>query len=148
VLRDPTYRQYLSGARKNHQPVSQQGKRPTIDGSFHESLCGRFAETRIQQRRIRTLATVAILRNLPWFGDPITNGEIDHLQEAMRRPSTDSAVTFDLCLCEPHLNGQISLEDALRHATSENNLRLRIQLEGAAPKDRQENGSTLHTVEF
>ena len=91
---------------------------------------------------------VEVLRNLPWFRDLISKGEIDHLQEAMERPSTDGVVTFDQSLYELHQNGQISLEDALRNATSENNLRLRIQLEGTAAKDRQEIGSTLHTVEF
>ena len=94
------------------------------------------------------VAAVEILRNLPWFRDLITKGEIDHLQEAMERSSTDGVVTFDQSLYELHQNGQISLEEALRHATSENNLRLRIQLEGNEAKDRQEIGSTLHKVEF
>ena len=94
------------------------------------------------------VVAVEIMRNLPWFRDLITKGEIDHLQEAMERSSTDGVVTFDQSLYELHQNGQISLEDALRHATSENNLRLRIQLEGNTAKDRQEIGSTLHTVEF
>ena len=85
---------------------------------------------------------------MSWFRDLISTGEIDHLQEAMERPSTDGVVTFDRSLFELHQNGQIAQEGALRIATSENNLRLRIQLEGTAAKDRQEIGSTLHTVEF
>ena len=66
----------------------------------------------------------------------------------MEHVLTGGVVTFDQSLYELHQNGQISLEDALRNATSENNLRLRIQLEGTTAKDRQEIGSTLHKVEF
>jgi twitching motility protein PilU len=42
----------------------------------------------------------------------------------------------------------ISYEDATRSADSENNLRLRIKLEGKAAKGQKDLGSTFEQVEF
>ena len=42
----------------------------------------------------------------------------------------------------------ISYEDAMRSADSENNLRLRIKLEGKAAKGQKDLGSTFEQVEF
>ena len=42
----------------------------------------------------------------------------------------------------------ISYENAMRSADSENNLRLRIKLEGKAAKGQKDLGSTFDQVEF
>ncbi len=42
----------------------------------------------------------------------------------------------------------ISYENAMRSADSENNLRLRIKLEGKAAKGQKDLGSTFEQVEF
>ena len=73
---------------------------------------------------------------MPWFRDIITKGYINRLQEAMKHLSTDGVVTLDQSLCELHQDGQIPPENALRKATSDNNLCIRIQLEGATAKER------------
>jgi twitching motility protein PilU len=44
--------------------------------------------------------------------------------------------------------GLISYEDTMRSADSENNLRLRIKLEGKAAKGQKDLGSTFEQVEF
>ena len=57
-------------------------------------------------------------------------------------------LTFDQSLFELHQKGLISSEDALRNATSANNLRLKIELEGKEAKSRKDLGSTFSDVQL
>ncbi|MDP6135299.1 uncharacterized protein METZ01_LOCUS119921 [marine metagenome] len=94
------------------------------------------------------VAAVEVLLSSPLIRDLIQKGEVDQLYETMERSSEDGMLTFDESLFQLHQKGLISTEDALRNATSANNLRLKIELEGKEAKDRKELGSTFSDVQL
>jgi len=94
------------------------------------------------------VAAVEILLSSPLIRDLIQKGEVDQLNETMERSSEDGMLTFDQSLFELHQKGLISSEDALRNATSANNLRLKIELEGKEAKSRKDLGSTFSDVQL
>jgi twitching motility protein PilU len=66
----------------------------------------------------------------PRIKDLIKKGETDALKEAMEQGVQEGCQTFDLVLFEYYRAGRISLDQALTHADSANNLRLKIKLAG------------------
>ncbi|ENY72301.1 PilT/PilU family type 4a pilus ATPase [Aeromonas diversa] len=75
-------------------------------------------------------AAFEILFNTPLIGDIIRKGEVDRLKEVMGRSRELGMVTFDQSLFDLYVAGQISMETALAHADSVNDLRLMIKLKG------------------
>jgi twitching motility protein PilU len=71
---------------------------------------------------------VEILLGTPLVQDYIRQGEIHKLKEVMRESNLLGMKTFDQNLVELYHGGEISYEDALRHADSANEVRLRIKL--------------------
>ncbi len=71
---------------------------------------------------------VEILLGTPLVQDYIRQGEIHKLKEIMKESSLLGMRTFDQSLVELYQAGEISYEDALRHADSTNEVRLRIKL--------------------
>jgi twitching motility protein PilU len=89
----------------------------------------------ISQRLIRSLdgkrvAALEILMDTPRVKDLIKRGEVDILKEAMEQAVQEGSQTFDQALFTLYKDGAISLEQALVHADSANNLRLKIKLAG------------------
>lgn len=76
----------------------------------------------------RTLA-VEILLGTPLVSDIIKRGEISALKDIMQRSENLGMQTFETSLHTLYKAGAITLEEALRNADSENNLRLKISLE-------------------
>jgi twitching motility protein PilU len=64
----------------------------------------------------------------PLVQDYIREGEIHKLKEVMKESTNLGMRTFDQSLVELYHAGEISYEDALRHADSANEVRLRIKL--------------------
>jgi len=60
----------------------------------------------------------------------IKRGEIDTLKEAMEQGIQEGCLTFDHSLFLLYKEGKIGLDQALIHADSANNLRLKVKLEG------------------
>lgn len=88
----------------------------------------------VSQRLIPTLdgkrvAAFEILLNSPLVSDLILKGEIHKIKEIMERSENVGMQTFDGALYKLYKAGSISYEEALRNADSQNNLRLRIDLE-------------------
>lgn len=88
----------------------------------------------VSQRLIPTLdgkrcAAIEILLGSPLISDLIHKGEIGRLKEIMEKSENLGMQTFDGALYKLYKQGKISLEEALRNADSQNNLRLRISLE-------------------
>jgi twitching motility protein PilU len=88
----------------------------------------------ISQRLIPTLdgkrtAAVEILLGTPMISDLILKGEIGLIKDIMAKSETVGMQTFDGALYKLYKQGKISLDDALRNADSQNNLRLRISLD-------------------
>ncbi|MDR2876462.1 MAG: PilT/PilU family type 4a pilus ATPase [Chromatiales bacterium] len=88
----------------------------------------------VSQRLIPTLdgkrvAAFEILINSPLISDLILKGDIHKIKEIMERSENVGMQTFDGSLYRLYKAGRISYEEALRNADSQNNLRLRIDLE-------------------
>jgi len=69
-----------------------------------------------------------ILLGTPLVQDYIRDGEIHKLKDVMKESTNLGMRTFDQSLVELYHAGEISYEDALRHADSANEVRLRIKL--------------------
>ncbi len=88
----------------------------------------------VSQRLIPTLegkriAAFEILLGTPLINDLVLKGEIHKIKEVMERSENLGMQTFDGALYKLYKSGRISYEEALRNADSQNNLRLRIDLE-------------------
>jgi len=69
-----------------------------------------------------------ILLGTPLVQDYIRDGEVHKLKEVMKESTNLGMKTFDQSLFELYTAGEISYEDALRHADSTNEVRLKIKL--------------------
>jgi len=69
-----------------------------------------------------------ILLGTPLVQDYIRDGEIHKLKEVMKESTNLGMRTFDQALFELYQAGEISYEDALRYADSQNEVRLKIKL--------------------
>ena len=78
------------------------------------------------------VAAVEVMLNSPLVSDLIFKGEVHELKSVMARSREIGMQTFDQSLFDLHEADLISYEDALRHADSVNDVRLRIKLEGKA----------------
>ena len=88
----------------------------------------------ISQRLVRKegggrKAAVEIMLNSPLISDLIFKGEVSGIKEVMTRSREQGMQTFDQHLFDLYEAGDISYEEALRNADSQNELRLRIKLE-------------------
>jgi twitching motility protein PilU len=73
-------------------------------------------------------AAIEILINSPLMSQLIRNGEVHKMKDLMKESVNQGMKTFDQALFELYQAGEISYEDALRHADSSNEVRLRIKL--------------------
>ena len=69
-----------------------------------------------------------IMLGTPLVQDYIRDGEIHKLKEVMKESTNLGMKTFDQALFELYQAGEISYEDALRYADSQNEVRLKIKL--------------------
>ena len=69
-----------------------------------------------------------ILLGTPLVQDYIRQGDVHKLKDVMKESTNLGMRTFDQSLFELYQAGEISYEDALRHADSANEVRLRIKL--------------------
>ena len=88
----------------------------------------------ISQRLIPTIdgkriVAIEILLGTPLICDLILKGEMHKIKEVMQKSENIGMQTFDAALYHIYKAGHITLEEALRNADSQNNLRLRISLE-------------------
>ncbi len=71
---------------------------------------------------------IEILLGTPLVQDYIRQGDIHKIKDVMKESTNLGMRTFDQSLVELYHAGEISYEDALRHADSSNEVRLRIKL--------------------
>ena len=69
-----------------------------------------------------------VLIGTPLMSDYIRDGEIHKLKELMKESTELGMQTFDQALFALYQDGEISYEDALRYADSQNEVRLKIKL--------------------
>jgi twitching motility protein PilU len=106
----------------------------------------------ISQRLIPTVdgkrcLAVEILLGTPLVCDLILKGQIHKIKEVMDKSTNIGMQTFDGALFELYKIGKISLEEALRNADSQNNLRLKISLSEGRPGGDNTNLSLAHEEE-
>ena len=82
------------------------------------------------------VAAIEIMLNSPLIKDLILKGELHEIKPIMKKSGELGMKTFDQALFELYEADLISFEDAMRSADSQNELRLRIKLEGKAAKDK------------
>ncbi len=75
-------------------------------------------------------AAIEILINTQLIGDYIRKGEIHEIKSIMTRSRDIGMQTFDQALFDLFEAGEITFKDAIKHADSANDLRLKIKLEG------------------
>jgi twitching motility protein PilU len=78
-------------------------------------------------------AILEVLLNTPLASDLILKGEVHKLKELMKRSTEQGMITFDQALYDAFRRGEITQEDALRHADSANEVRLMIKLGDTSP---------------
>jgi len=74
-------------------------------------------------------AVIEVLLNTPLVSDHIRKGEVHLLKDLMAKSTEHGMQTFDQALFKAYSRGDITYEDALAHADSENDLRLMIKLD-------------------
>ena len=83
-------------------------------------------------------AAVEVMLGSPTVKELILRGDIGGLKEIMEKSKDRGMKTFDMALFDLCQAGEITEDEALRNADSENNLRLRLKLAG----DRVAEGET------
>ncbi|WP_017445218.1 PilT/PilU family type 4a pilus ATPase [Gayadomonas joobiniege] len=74
------------------------------------------------------VAAIEILLNSPLISDLIARNELGGIKEVMEKSTELGMQTFDTALFKLYEKGQITFTDALHHADSPNDLRLKIKL--------------------
>ncbi|MGI9273746.1 MAG: PilT/PilU family type 4a pilus ATPase [Endozoicomonas sp.] len=93
----------------------------------------------------RVYPALEIMFNTPRIADLIKRGAIDELNEAIHKSREQGMQTFDHALYDLYKAGKISYDSALLHATSTNNLRLMLKMEGENPPV-QNKGNSISTL--
>jgi twitching motility protein PilU len=75
-------------------------------------------------------AVVEIMVNTPLVADFVRKGEVHKLKEIMAKSNEQGMITFDQALFLLLQEGEISYEEAIKHADSANELRLMVKLKG------------------
>ena len=104
--------QLLSDLSINLQSFVSQRLIPTVDG--------------------KRCAAIEIMLNSGRIADLILQGAVLEIKEAMAKSESMGMQTFDTALFRLYKSGKISLDEALKNADAENNLRLRIELDSKA----------------
>ena len=74
-------------------------------------------------------AVIEVLMNTPLVAETIRKGNIHELKSIMNKPNEVGMQTFDQSLFHLYMNGEITYQEALKHADSANDLRLLIKLD-------------------
>jgi twitching motility protein PilU len=93
-------------------------------------------------------ACVEILINTPLASDLIRKGEVHMLKDLMSKSNEHGMQTFDQHLYEMYSQGEITYEDAIAHADSQNDLRLMIKLGADSDPNALVNGVAGLTVQM
>ncbi len=82
-------------------------------------------------------AAIEILLNSQLISDYIRKGEVHEIKPVMTRSREQGMQTFDQALFDLFDAGEITYQDALKHADSPNDLRLKIKLAGKTPESEE-----------
>lgn len=85
------------------------------------------------------VAAVEVMLNSPLISDLIYKGEVHEIKSVMAKSQQTGMQTFDQALFELYESGDISYEEALKNADSQNEVRLKIKLESKRSGDKGDN---------
>ena len=88
-------------------------------------------------------AAIEILLGTQLIADYIRKGEIHEIKPVMKRSRDIGMQTFDQALFDLYESGQITYQDALKHADSPNDLRLQIKLKNKNAATIEEESTKL-----
>lgn len=92
-------------------------------------------------------AAIEILLNSKLISDYIRKGEVHEIKDVMTRSRDSGMQTFDQALFDLYASEEISYQEAIRHADSPNDLRLKIKLSHKhSDKDLFEGGDSLSLI--
>lgn len=80
----------------------------------------------------KRVPAVEVMLNSPYISDLIEDGKISELKGAIEKSELDGMQTFDQSIYKLFKEGKITVDEALRHADSKNNLKLKIRLEDSS----------------
>ncbi|MDO5651276.1 MAG: PilT/PilU family type 4a pilus ATPase [Moraxella sp.] len=92
-------------------------------------------------------AAIEILLNTQLIGDYIRKGEIHEIKPVMTRSRDVGMQTFDQALFDLYESGQITYQDAIKHADSPNDLRLMIKLHGKNAGENLDEGANKLSID-
>jgi twitching motility protein PilU len=90
---------------------------------------------------------VEVMINSPLIADLIFKGKITEIRDVIARSREAGMQSFDQSLFDLYEAGLVTYEDALKNADSQNDLRLRIKLEGKSARV-DELGDSMRNVTF
>lgn len=97
----------------------------------------------------RRWAAVEVLLATPLVQERIRNGEITELKKIMKESAHHGMITFDQCLFGMYKEGQITYDEAIRHADSANEVRLAVKMsEGGDAESLSENLKDVEVMEL
>lgn len=102
-----------------------------LSANFRAIVSQRLLKKKTGKGRI---AAIEILLNTPLIKDLILKGELHNIKPIMQKSNELGMKTFDQALFDLYEAEEITYDDALRHADSINELRLRIKLESKRAK--------------
>jgi twitching motility protein PilU len=105
-----------------------------LSANLRALISQRLIKSRTGEGRV---AAIEILLNSPLIKDLILKGELAEIKPIMTKSREIGMQTFDQALFDLYEADQITYDDALRYADSQNELRLRIKLEGKAAKGKE-----------
>ena len=105
-------------------------RHPQILMQLSLNLRAIISQRLVPSRDGKRIAAIEVLLDTPRVKDIIKRGEVDILKEAMEQGVYEGCQTFDQALFTLYKEEKITLEQALIHADSANNLRLKVKLEG------------------
>lgn len=77
----------------------------------------------------KRVPAVEVMLNSPYISDLISDGKISELKDAIEKSELDGMQTHDQSIYKLFKEGKITVDEALKHADSRNNLKLKIRLE-------------------
>ncbi|MGQ3683562.1 MAG: PilT/PilU family type 4a pilus ATPase [Candidatus Loosdrechtia sp.] len=99
------------------------------------NLCSVISQRLVPAKDGKRAACFELLLNTPRVKDLILKKQIGLLKETMANGTQEGMITFDQSLFNLYKEGKISYENAIAHADSANDLRLRIKTEGFGEKE-------------
>ncbi len=115
-----------------------ENARAQVLSDLSENLLAVIAQRLIPGRTRRRVAAVELMMSTPYLRDLVKRDELHLFKEALGRSQEYGLQTFDQHLYRLYEAGQISLEEAIRHADSRTDLTLKIRLEHGSEFSAQE----------